>query len=198
MLLSKKSKDLIPTQAQKEGIPEEDLQDMVNAYWKTIRDTLEKLGYEEGEAHLAVYVEGFGTFRMIKHRVLNALPQVEKAYKKFKSPKRKETIKMYKDILKAFDQEYENRVQYMEEKLLYKQGYEIDNEPVEVDGKLQYNIPGHNRPDKKPSESTYRMGCGCRACKNAFAIAQKRRMITRKLKEDGTKGHTTEGMGEQG
>lgn len=200
MLLSKKSKDLIPIQAQVMGMPEEDLQDMVNMYWKSIRDSLENLGYTEGstEPNLAVYVEGFGTFRLIKHRIVTALPETERIFRRWKSPKRRIAVEQLRTILRKFDQEHEQMKVLMDEKVLYKQGYEVDVEPVEVDGKLQYIIEGHIYPDIKPSGSTYRKGCKCRACRSIHSGLQKERAYRRNLKKltNGTKGETENSVGE--
>ena len=52
----KKAKDLIPIQAKKEGIPEQDMSDIINAYWKENRKVLEKVTY------IRLYIEGLGTF----------------------------------------------------------------------------------------------------------------------------------------
>ena len=62
----KKSRELIPDYAKEQGIPEQDLEDMVNGYYKAIRTKLSALEYWNFR------VRGLGDFRASRKKVVKA------------------------------------------------------------------------------------------------------------------------------
>lgn len=71
----KRSKDLIAGQAEKFSIPEQQLQLIVNAYWRTVTDALAEL------IHIRVKVQGIGTYRAMHRVVQELLAEKQKALK---------------------------------------------------------------------------------------------------------------------
>lgn len=73
---SKKAKDLLAKQAEQEGIPEQHLQVMVNAYWRDVTTALGDL------KHIRVSVIGIGKFTIIYKRLKAVIAEKEKILSK--------------------------------------------------------------------------------------------------------------------
>ncbi len=138
----KKAKDYIEVRVKEEGIPAEDITDMVNMYWKEIRDALEKLKY------IRIVVPGLGTFKTRYNRVEKARKEqqahiLEKGNRLiYKNPLGKnklvvelDKLEQYKKILQWWELEYEHKAEVTKRKKEYKENKLRNNDTIREDTK---------------------------------------------------------------
>lgn len=133
-MIPQKAKDHIGPQALAESIPEQDLQDMVNGYWREVNKSMEEL------RHIRIKVDGLGEFRVVYNRVLDCIDKEKHTRTKGKVAKRHKTARIMQltRLKDAWTEEYEYQKQARKVKKHYKEtGTKLDKHEIGVfTGKL--------------------------------------------------------------
>lgn len=100
-----KARDLVEEFARKHGIPHEDAEIIINAYWRELKDNL------KGLEHVKIQVTGLGVFRMSERKIeANA-----KKHKVFRKGYRKITpilIAKNEEKIRMLDRAWEKIMEY--------------------------------------------------------------------------------------
>jgi hypothetical protein len=111
-MIPKKPKEIAEKIAASRGIPADDMMDMVNGYYDTIK------GMMRGLEHYRIKIRGLGEFKINDYRVMSAIPRVQRElYRLRKGYKDDELVELLDKLYRAQEWRAEERKKEEESKI---------------------------------------------------------------------------------